>query len=123
MRVIKFRGKREDNGKWVHGSLFKEEYSNACNIMGFDYFNSAEGLQREPFDYIVLPESVGQFCGLHDKNGVEIYSGDVYDIGICTKVIRPGHFIEDTYELMKLIEDGAVIEVIGNIHSTPDLLK
>lgn len=68
MREIKFRGKRLRDGKWVYGFFRIDDYNLIIAIDG-----------NFIVEYKVNPETVGQFTGLHDKNGKEIFEGDIVE--------------------------------------------
>jgi uncharacterized phage protein (TIGR01671 family) len=145
MREIKFRGKDNITGEWVFGSFIPDalEGSNSDLISwGFiRRYNRGVG-KMETIE--VDRETVGQYTGLKDKNGTEIYEGDivspsnswnpelkfvvtfgegVFDSGYYSftgfyLISDDGRQGEDQYELSK----DSVYEIIGNIHDNPELL-
>lgn len=136
-REIKFRGKRIDNGEWVYGNLLYTESCigtiTDCRIV--DNYEQAGSDARfiEAFTHEVNPETVGQWTGLTDKNGKEIYEGDIMPVWekgqeSCYKVIYDGDcfmlsMLDSKQGSYPLSTKTRICEVKGNIHDNPELLE
>ena len=119
MREILFRGKRTDNGEWVYGNYCIAEKLDKSGAEYFIIEIEAEGSQ-----YYVIPETVGQFTGIIDENGKKVFEGDILDC-ITSDFDGSDKFVQYTvtditnFEQMGFLEFCHKIEVIGNIHRTP----
>ena len=124
MREILFRGKRTDNGEWETGSLVI--IRDGCSDKKVFLADKMTGYHTP-----VIPETVGQYTGLTDKNGVRIFEGDIVSLvkhdGLIYKVV----YVPCRYELVNSkgvncfvldIYKSENIEVIGNIHDNSELL-
>lgn len=144
MREIKFRGKGINSDQWVYGDLIHGVGAKSGNVYILPrQINLAYIKNCDPLDGLkVSPESVGQFTGLHDKNGKEIYENDIVKMTspygdshtVCEIRFMDGGFVveadgwfgesgSDLTTVGWAIEEGIEIEVIGNIHESPELLN
>ena len=134
MREIKFRGKSDTD--WVYGHLLKVDDWNQAEHEHFDYFIQTDVMEQGEYNmyYITDNNTIGQYTGLHDKNGKEIYEGDIvkilggeYEQGFYEwdETVQIKDFIYDGFNLMMDISQigNQAIEVIGNIWEDSDLLN
>jgi len=128
-RVIKFRGKRIDNGEWVTGHYSEGSPSH-------HYITNPDGSV-----WVVNPETISQFTERVDKEGKEIYGGDIIRYSWSRGKTKSGECIaavvwNDLYGYYHLsinetvVNDFAVLNymkrngiVIGKVFSNPELLK
>ena len=119
-RTIRFRGKTKVGKEWVYGYVYETQIfidGNPCqDVMIID-------------DFTVIPETVGQFTGLEDKNGKEIYEGDICKVtwsrldgetAYNTTVIK--NPFDYSLDEIAWLDHSHEFEIIGNIHDNSELL-
>lgn len=157
MREILFRGKDIGSKQWFYGSYLKtDDNTNEC-FRKTPIRQRHQIVQFESGDwnlggwafYDVLPETVGQFTGLFDKNGVKIFEGDIlqkwdtdyelweergYEGDEPFKIIKKDFATMERFPVLWMknerfgyegedLESPDKWEVIGNIHDNPELLN
>jgi len=128
MREIEFRAKVLDGRDWVFGDLRNTWYlfnGERC------YYRQNAFLQLEG----IIPETVGQYTGLKDKDGIKIFEGDivrilssddfkyevVYSLSVASFIGRCKYKSDFEY-LQNGIGANQILKVIGNVHDNPELL-
>lgn len=141
MRTIKFRGKRVDNGEWVYGHYATMNLTETGGVKNTNVIileNSFYAAYEWLDDFHEIDkETLGQFTGLVDKNGKEIYEGDILSVwrlgfnkifevkwrdeGEPKYILYPQPFNEDWWTCRSDMQMSW--EVIGNIHDNPELMN
>lgn len=131
-RDVKFRGKRIDNGEFVCGSLIIWPNGDCSILLSSTRENKESGTEME--EHCIIHETVGEFTGLLDRNGKEIFEGDIielsfseYNKSIEFVTFKNGRFV--TFDPAHPYRDESLCvfvkyaSVIGNIYDNPELLK
>lgn len=125
MREILFRGMRKDTHEWAYG--FYGEYFNGKKNIPCISIVDTHAIAGS-ICYEIIPETVGQYTGMKDKNGRRIFEGDIilphgYKPEACPVFYEDFCFQIDSNICVLCVADEEDIEVIGNIYDNPELLE
>lgn len=143
MREIIFRGKRKDNGEWIYGYLTKHMFAGYTEYTAI-VRKEVKAIYKQGTEYVynsyeVIPETVGQYTGLTDKNGNKIFEWDIHKFNKNLFVAKYGAYCDfesdaegygwffrniktgDCYTFYGNEKD--YVNIIGNIHDNSELLE
>ena len=129
MRTIKFRGKTKQ-GEWVIGYYVGKSSLDEVAILPPPNVNYDIGYINDSECYYCIADTLGQFTGLYDCDGKEIYEGDILDFDGLTAEVRfvrgvfaflVNGYLDD--ELYGDCRTDLFAKVIGNVYENPELLK
>lgn len=128
MREIKFRAKTIDTGEWLYGNLQVPKKE------GVGYYMWETSMWQREVD----PETIGEFTSLKDRNGNDIYEGDIisFDYGVGEPVSEDLIEVRFVRGMFAFLWNGDLDDecpvsspthewanVVGNIHDNPELIK